>query len=306
MILHQAIDWHIRQRDLDVDGWDAFATWLEADAAHRAAYDQISMADDRRGALLPANDADIDDARNRRRRWAIGGGAMAAVAAGLLVLLPAKQTSPASTEIAAASTAPRSVPFADGTRIDLTPASRIELDKGDKRHARLANGTALFTIRHDPDHPFELRLGNHMARDVGTVFEASLVNGIIDIAVSEGGVVFDPDVSAIRITPGQRLRFDTRRSIANLSTIPTASVGAWRQGHLDFADAPIAMAVDALGRATGAEIRLSPALQGHRFTGIVKLTGNATQDIPRFADLTGTVSKKDGNYWVIVPEAGER
>ncbi|MEJ8629191.1 FecR/PupR family sigma factor regulator [Sphingomonas sp. I4] len=46
----QAIDWHIRQRDMSAAEWDAFATWLEDSPAHARAYDAVAMAD----ALLVA------------------------------------------------------------------------------------------------------------------------------------------------------------------------------------------------------------------------------------------------------------
>ncbi|GAA3247541.1 hypothetical protein GCM10020258_48750 [Sphingomonas yabuuchiae] len=41
----QAIDWHVRQRDMSAAEWDAFATWLEDSPANARAYDAVAMAD---------------------------------------------------------------------------------------------------------------------------------------------------------------------------------------------------------------------------------------------------------------------
>lgn len=321
-VMREAIAWHIRLRDMAADEWDAFAAWLEADPAHGEAYDAVSMADAAAAAeLMPdaqaARAANDDDAMavpargpgaGWRRRMAISGGVGTAVAAALTLalLLPGKQPAGAPFDIVAGTAPRRDVALEPGTRVDLTPATRLVIDRADPRHARLDHGTAVFTVRHDPAHPFELAMGRYRVRDVGTVFEASMLGGAIDISVAEGAVLFDPDGSAIRLTPGRRLHLDAGASAAMLSKVEPASVGTWRSGSLDFADAPLGNVVAAVARATGTQIRIDPALQQHRFTGMVRLTGNAAHDVSRFAELTGTVSRRDGDQWSIEPQAAHR
>ena len=91
-ILDQAIAWHRAQDDADFD-WDGFTLWLEADPAHRTAFDSIALIDARiadhratLAALMPSMEAPSMGMsvppvamRSPRRRW-IGGGIAAALA----------------------------------------------------------------------------------------------------------------------------------------------------------------------------------------------------------------------------------
>ncbi len=61
----QAIDWHVRQRDMSAAEWDAFATWLEDSPANARAYDAVAMAD----ALLVAPGGRAATHRDPKRRW---------------------------------------------------------------------------------------------------------------------------------------------------------------------------------------------------------------------------------------------
>ena len=42
-IVDQAIGWHLRQAELSSAEWHDFVLWLEADAAHAAAYDRVAQ-----------------------------------------------------------------------------------------------------------------------------------------------------------------------------------------------------------------------------------------------------------------------
>jgi transmembrane sensor len=311
-VLRNAIDWHVRQNDLDAAGWEAFVTWLEADQAHSQAYERIAMGDAlATPALTDATPVARPVAANDEapRRWrapiAIGGAMAAALVAAVTLLPPAMRPAATPPVPVIAGGTPVTRILADGTRVEVAPASRVEIAANGGRTATLTSGTAVFSVRHNPEAPFELKIGNHIVRDVGTVFEASLRHGRIVIAVSEGAVMIDPDSNAIMVPAGRQLLIDPANNSAHVSAVAAADVGAWRSGRLDFADQPLSTAVDALSRATGAEIGLAGQLQGRRFTGMVRLSGDASQDIPRFAALTGTVAKRDGSKWVIAPAGGK-
>jgi transmembrane sensor len=54
----------------------------------------------------------------------------------------------------------RSVTLADGSRITLNTASRVEVDlRSDGRRIHLLEGEALFEVAHDPNRPFDVRVG---------------------------------------------------------------------------------------------------------------------------------------------------
>ncbi|HJO67664.1 MAG TPA: FecR domain-containing protein, partial [Sphingomonas sanguinis] len=169
----QAIDWHIRQRDMSAAEWDAFATWLEDSPAHARAYDAVAMADaqltppETMAEVAPEPVAANDNAG--WGRWWLMGGVAAAVAlvAGPVALrsrpdIRIEQTRPGET---------RQIALNDGTRIELSGGSRLRYDRHDTRTATLEQGQALFHVRHDPSAPFELHAGNVAIRDMGTVFD---------------------------------------------------------------------------------------------------------------------------------------
>ena len=300
-ILREAIAWHVRLPELDGDGWSHFTTWLEADPAHADVYDRVSLYDAERAALrLPK--ASNDNAVGWRRGGAIAGGA-AAIAASLLLVMPHVSPPASSRYDVEAGAARRSIAMLDGTRIDLAPGARVTLDKRDTRFASLASGMAVFTVKHDAAHPFEVLVGDHVARDLGTVFEVAKARDEIRIAVASGEVEFDPAGSATHIAPGERLSFDQKSGKATVAPVAADSVGEWRSGRLRFADEPLVRVVEALSLASGTQVTAGHGLSGRRFTGMVRLTGDAGRDIAHFAALTGLASKRDGDHWVLAPVA---
>ncbi|MDO7843803.1 FecR family protein [Sphingomonas immobilis] len=299
-ILREAIAWHVRLPELDGDGWDRFTLWLEADPAHADIYDRVSLYDAERAALR------LPKASNDNVRWWKGGaiaGGTAAIAASLLLVMPHFSTPQSSRYDIEAGAARRSVALGDGTRIDLAPGARVTLDKHNARFASLASGMAVFTVKHDATRPFEVLVGDHVARDLGTVFEVVKTPDEIRVSVASGEVEFDPATSATHIAPGERLSFDQASGKTIVVPVAADSVGEWRGGRLRFADEPLGRVVDALSLATGTQVTLGHGLSGRRFTGMVHLSGDAGRDVAHFAALTGLTSKRDGDHWVIAPVA---
>ncbi len=301
-IMRAAIDWHVRQDALTVQQWDSFVAWLEADPAHATAFDIVSRDDAERidalRAAAPPQAANDDAPVRHWRGWAIGGGAAAAsVAAALLVFVSSPQAA-APYEVATTSAA-RTIALETGTSVTIAPASRIILDRKNPRLAKLESGTVLFNVRHDADRPFEVAFGNHVARDLGTVFEISTAREGSEISVAQGSVLVDPNGMATRLGAGDRLKMTSDTAIH--SRIVADQIGAWRSGMISFADVPMSDAVATLSRATGTRIHLDPSLQGRHFTGLIRITGSPARDIPHFAALTGAVGTRDGDQWVIAP-----
>lgn len=299
-LLEAAIAWHVQLPVLDGEGWQRFTAWLEADPAHARAYDVVSAEDTLRGPMLPANEAGAAPSR-RLARWASGGGAIAAALVAMLMLHPFGGTPTAARYMVATGDAPRSIALADGTQITLAAGTRVELDRHDARYAALDRGAAVFRVQHDVAHPFEVHAAGHVFEDLGTVFELVRHGDALAVAVAEGGVLFDPGGAATKVTPGHRLAIDLADNSATLAPFPVARVGEWRTGQLRFSGAPLGDVVAALGQATGADVRLTGGLSARVFTGMVRVTGSASRDIPHFAELTGTSWKRDGDVWVIAP-----
>lgn len=297
----QAIDWHIRQRDMSAAEWDAFATWLEDSPAHARAYDAVAMADAQLTAqetmaeVAPEPVAANDNAG--WGRWWLMGGVAAAVAlvAGPVALrsrpdIRIEQTRPGET---------RQIALNDGTRIELSGGSRLRYDSHDTRSATLEQGQALFRVRHDPSAPFELHAGDVAIRDMGTVFDVRRQGGRLDVSVAEGAVSLAPLGERIALTAGQGIRLDEGGHRLNRVTVDPAMVGGWREGLLDLDGETVGTIAARLQSAYGMRIAVEGPLVDRPVTGVVRMTGDADKDVPRLAKLIGAGWRQSGGDWIL-------
>ena len=299
----QAIDWHVRQRDMSAAEWDAFATWLEDSPANARAYDAVAMAD----ALLVAPVAEPKPvmtetpvAANDNRgwgRWWLMGGVAAAVA---LIAGPAlMQTRP---DIRVEQTRPgetRAIALNDGTQVELAGGSRLRLDRNDTRVATLESGQALFRVRHDASAPFELRSGDVAIRDVGTVFDVRREGARLDVTVAEGAVALAPRGQAVQLTAGQGARLDEAQGSLRRVQVDPAMVGGWRRGLLDLDGETVDAIAARLQSAYGMRIAVEGPLAKRSVTGLVRVTGDASRDVPRLAKLIGAEWRQSGGDWIL-------
>jgi transmembrane sensor len=83
----------------------------------------------------------------------------------------------------------RSVMLADGTRVTLNTATKVEIVLREKqRLARLLEGEALFEVAHDDARPFEVTTERATFKDVGTQFDVDRRSDHTTITVVEGRV----------------------------------------------------------------------------------------------------------------------
>ncbi|WP_294304997.1 FecR domain-containing protein [uncultured Sphingomonas sp.] len=299
----QAIDWHVRQRDMSAAEWDAFATWLEDSPANARAYDAVAMAD----ALLVAPMAEpqpvmtetpvaANDNRGWGRWWLMGGVAAAvALIAGPVLMqtrpdIRVEQTRPGETRVIALN---------DGTQVEMAGGSRLRLDRNDTRVATLESGQALFRVRHDASAPFELRSGDVAIRDVGTVFDVRREGARLDVTVAEGAVALAPRGQAVQLTAGQGARLDEAQGSLRRVQVDPAMVGGWRRGLLDLDGDTVDAIAARLQSAYGMRIAVEGPLAKRSVTGLVRVTGDASRDVPRLAKLIGAEWRQSGGDWIL-------
>lgn len=313
IIMAEAIDWHLRQSDLTDAEWPTFVAWLESPANARA-YDHVATTDRSLAwaarpavPVMPANDVDpLPMTASRRTRpwgWSISG---LAIAAGIAVLAMPFVRAPSSQPYWLQTKAGehQEVALTDGTRIELNGASRLGLDHADARVATLESGEAVFHVTHNADHPFSVRSGDLMVRDVGTVFDVTRAGARLDVAVAEGSVLFQPDAEHVALTAGQALsaREDTHQLVR--STVEPDLVGGWRGGRLAFSGETLATVVAAVRRRYDIDLALDSGLSGRSFTGMIAMSGSADRDVPHLAALIGAQWRRKGDQWIIVPADG--
>lgn len=296
----EALQWAMATREPDFADWDGFTAWLEADAAHSAAYDAVQFAlDDADTALLQLPEPEPLAANDNppgwftgRRAW-LGGAVAAALVLALTSVLWLGPQSGALYITAPGET--RVIALGGGSTVELAGGTRLAVL--DDRAARLEAGQALFTIRHDAADPFVLTAGADRLVDAGTVFDVRLAGDVVDLAVAEGAVIVNPEAQALKVDAGERaVRRDGRYRV---TAVDDAAVGEWSRGRITFENASLAEIAAELTRATGQNF--TSADTATRLSGSIAL--NEVRADPRaLGSLLGVRVSPAGDGWVIVAE----
>jgi transmembrane sensor len=310
-IADQAVAWYLRQSGMTEQEWHGFILWIEADPAHAQAFDRVALDDRMLAEALTARHASVPttpandrqpSAPPTRRRWIWGVGGTAVAATIVAVLAPLAM--PATSSAYAVVTKPgqrQNVVLGDGTRIEVSGGTRLQLDHDNPRIATLDSGEATFHVRHDALDPFTLHSGALTVQDLGTVFNVARNGAQFDVQVAEGAVRFQPTREALTLKPGNALTAREDLNKVALSQVAVDTVGGWRSGHLAFADEPLSGVVASIRRLYGTDLVLDPALSARPFTGMIRLSGLADQDVPHFAALVGARWKHEGERWTLSP-----
>ncbi len=294
----QALDWRLREAELDADGWRAFADWIDADPSHAAALARVDAVDDAAGAVRieqPRRSSPLP-ARRVPTRWLAGG---TAIAAGLALVVMVQPRIEPMTELATRPGEVRSVAFGDGSRATLNGATLLRYRGTAPRTVELTSGEAVFEVRHDASHPFRVTTGGYTIEDVGTVFNVARFGKKVDVAVAEGSVTFEPKGIAISLKAGRALRIDPGATKAMIRPVAVDSIGGWRTGLLNFDTERLVAVTEAVERRSGGRISLDTGLMDRPFTGSIRLSGNADRDVPHLAALIGADARYDGKQWIL-------
>lgn len=299
--------WAIRVADPLFADWESFTAWLEADPAHNAAYEAALDEHAKVDAIfdVPATPAWHHAPEPRRTpRWRMpavaAGVAMLAVGGGWLAL-----DGPAGREYVTAPGERRSIELADGSRIILNGGTRLTLDGN--REVAMADGEALFDIRHDERDPFVVTTadGTRLV-DVGTVFNVVDRGGALDVSVAEGAVVYRGGGNEVRLDAGEMLSRADANAAPVKRTVDPAVVGTWRTGYLQFADTPLSEVASDLSRNLGRPVGVEDAVATRRFSGTIMLDGGPDAVMARVAPLLDVRMEKRGDGWTMIPVNGAR
>jgi transmembrane sensor len=186
----------------------------------------------------------------------------------------------------------RTVRLADGSALVLGRDS-LALVKF-TRHVRsltIERGEAYFEVRHDPDRPFEVQAAAVRVTAVGTAFNVSRTSDRVTVTVTDGTVdvvqLTRPSAAEVsprrlallqhqRVTKGERLVVSD--TLAQSDPTQNGAEPDWKNGQLQFVDAPLSQVVQTVGRYARRRVMI---------------------DDPRVADLTfsGTVFRDRVDEW---------
>lgn len=227
-----------------------FGAWLDADPAHRRAYEQAETVVMMLGGLR-AQTA-VAPARPPTARWrvpvmAAAGGLLAACLALAVLALPGPtyETRPGQS---------RQIALSDGSQVTLAPASRLRAaSRWRPRALALERGEAFFVVAHQPSgQPFTVQAADALVRVVGTRFDVHRgVDNAVRVEVEQGVVQVSnrPDGRgrAVTLRAGQTALADAH-GLAVGVLAPSSLAGGWRQGRLAYDDAPLSEVVADLNR----------------------------------------------------------
>jgi transmembrane sensor len=310
-ILAEAVAWCVclSHDNPSTTDWSCFVDWLEADPSHNAAYDAVSLADAAYGAALEIEHsaklhAENDDepesvSEMSTRRW-IAGAALLGIAALTFFALPffsepkqqKYETRPGETRI---------VSLPDGSQIALNGDTQIKIDATSHRFAQLVRGEAAFMVKHDTTRPFIVDVAGAKLQDVGTTFNVKNYNGIVDVAVAEGAVRYNPDSQAISLVAGDRLRMTKANPLPVVTKAdPLAAIG-WRERRLTYQNADLVEIVGDLSRAIGTQGSVSPALSDRKFSGVIRIGQDQSKLFHRLEALLSVHVQHRAKGWQLIP-----
>lgn len=262
--LQAALHWlgRINEQPAQAEG-AAFKRWLLADPGHRAAYAQAQAL--WRSSAVPAMrlaEEEGDslqrylDAMSRpvKRPWRQRSAALAMAACLVLAVSigsgwqPGRWLLDMQADYSSAQT-PRRITLADRSEVTLDAGSAIAVDFAHgKRRVRVLHGAAFFQVTHT-GAPFRVEAGGGEVRVMGTQFEVRALDEGAQVTVSSGRVAVSPTPGgeARELTADQQLSYrmgqlDTVRRVDSDNRL------AWRQGWLNYYQAPLGQVVEDLAR----------------------------------------------------------
>lgn len=296
--------WAIRVQDPAFGDWDGFTEWLERDPSHLAAYEVVQDDADWGAELLstaPMAQSEPVVETRPRRWWLAGGGAIAASLA--LIVAWTSLDGGGMQQIATAPGEHRTIALADGSRVALNGATRVSYDPSRPRYMVLEQGEALFEVRHNDADPFVVVSGDTRLVDAGTVFNVVREGDGLEVAVSEGAVIYKPGPGEVRLNPGDTLEA-AGRGAPRLGKTSTEAVGAWQSGALYYDKPTRGQVARDLSRNIGRPVRTDGPNVRMSFTGTIMVQGSPEQVLARAGPLLGVTFTANGEGWTMSPAHG--
>ena len=273
----------------------AFAGWLEADPANKAAYTRFEA---RLAALGEASDTDLRlqkyrreaqrFVRRRRARRALAAGiALAVLGVGLGGYVLLRSGIGDDVEVAASQFAPpalletgpgerRVATLSDGTKVTLDTRTRLRVAfTSTERRVQLLSGQVLFDVAHDAQHPFSVSAGSRRFTAVGTAFEVRLDPAQVKITMVAGKVAVERVDAAVGpqrryIVAGDQLTA-AGGAPDRVERVDVERATSWSEGRIVFSDAPLAEVVAEINRYSARPVSIGdPALAEMRVGGMFK------------------------------------
>jgi transmembrane sensor len=275
-----ALAWFTRSKAGDMTAAESaqLEAWLDADPAHRAAFDAITFTWTGIEPLQPDPRIIAMQRGRPQRRWLPQTIAASLVAAVLgssgLVGWHYWPSTPLSTQQFRTGVGEKAtVTLPDGSVVTLSTDTlvRTERDEG-KRLVYLERGQAFFKVAKDRRHPFEVHAGGRTVTALGTAFEVRVDRGF-KVTLVEGKVRVDAPIAPRQVQETVMLPGTQLVAVGNTVSLKSADVGratAWTRGQLVFVDEPLANVAEEMNRFSDRKIHVDPAAGAQKISGTFK------------------------------------
>ena len=196
----------------------------------------------------------------------------------------------------------QTVTLADGSSATLNGGSRLVYSAS--RREALLEGEALFEIRHDAAHPFTLRAGRGVIRDVGTRFTVRAYETEVDVGVTEGAVaVSGNSASGVTLNAGQSASIDSAGKVRR-GEDTIESLAGWVSGDLVLDNVTLAAAARELERTYGVRVLVSDSTLARRHVTARFHRETVTGALDGIALALGMIYEKRDSMYVIRARGG--
>jgi transmembrane sensor len=292
--LEHAARWLVQAQDKAFTSEDRkmLEIWLEEDPANRKAFEQMRDVWAHLGVVEPAfapeekyaPRAVLTHQRETERKTGLKALfnlffkpdkklAMAFVSLAILVLfcLPVFKmhfVEPVETfySYSTATGEQKTVTLSDGSVLKMNVSSSISvcMSKGDRR-VQMNNGEVFFTVKPDPERPFEVRTSKGLVRVLGTAFNVKDRKGRVAVDVDHGKVHVqsvpkgpgDMRVRALTLLSGQGTDLDLTGRLKPVRTSNIQQVLAWQQHQVVFKNTPLSSVLQELALYHKVNIKLA-------------------------------------------------
>ena len=231
---------------------EQFRAWLEADARHQAAYDEIYAhwleLSGLQGMIDPASYQEQGVPRAGQRFAALALTRPALAAAGLLLTvaflfaLTTRPPAPEAGDYTTSTAEIKEVQLPDASQATLGALSAMEVAySATERRVALIAGEAFFAVEPDAARPFVVVVADAEIRALGTKFEVRRSRAGVRVSVLEGKVeVMQTRLSAKRVLAAQeRVRVEPSGRLSEIQLVRQSRPGLWRQGRLVYENATL-------------------------------------------------------------------
>lgn len=270
----QAEAWFARLLSDDCSAADraAFEHWQAEHPSHAEAYGEVERLWNRSVALhryadiqAALDEPAVPQARRRlRSRLPLAAAATVLMAVGVAAWWPQAPLSGAE-QMVTQTGEQRTVVLEDGSQVLLDAESELHVAYDEQeRRLVLSRGQAQFKVRRDPLRPFVVQAADGAVRALGTEFQVRVDGRAVTVTLLEGKVAVDVErvLAASRsevLTPGEQIRFDTRKDVWAKKDADLEVVQGWTYGDLVFKEWRLAELVAEMNRYSTTKVRIEDA-----------------------------------------------